>query len=68
MFESLGQYDEAQEYLQKAIAIKTKIGDRKGEASCYRNLGAMFLSLGQYDKAQEYLQKALIIRTEIGDR
>ena len=48
--------------------MKTEIGDRKGEASCYGNLGTMFKSLGQFDKVQEHLQKALVITTEIGDR
>ena len=68
MFLSLGQYEKAKEYLQRAFVITTEIGDREGEASCYGNLGTVFLSLGQYDKAKEYLQKALVIRTEIGDR
>ena len=68
MFKSLGQYDKAEEYLQKALVITTEIGDRKGEASCYVNLGTVFRSLDQYDKAKEYLQKALVIGTEIGDR
>ena len=68
MFQSLGQYDNAKDYLQKALIITTEIGDRKGEASWYGNLGTVFQSLGQYDKAKEYLEKALIITTEIGDR
>ena len=68
MFRSLGQYDKAEEYHQKALVIRTEIGDRQGEASCYGSLGAVFASLDQYDKAEEYLQKALVIRTEIGDR
>ena len=68
MFQSLGQYDKAKEYLKKALAIRTKIGDREGEATDYGNLGTVLHSLGQYDKAKEYLQKALVIRTEIGDR
>ena len=68
MFQSLGQYDKAKEYLEKALIITTEIGDRKGEASWYGNLGTVFQSLGQYDKAKEYFYKALIITTEIGDR
>ncbi|XP_066030021.1 G-protein-signaling modulator 1-like [Pocillopora verrucosa] len=68
LFESLGQYDKAEEYLQRALVIKTEIGDRNGKATCYGNLGTVFHSLGQYAKAREYLQKALVIRTEIGDR
>ena len=59
MFHSLGQYDKAREYHQKALVIKTEIGDRKGEATCYGILGVVFCSLGQYDKAKEYHQKAL---------
>ena len=67
MFQSLRQYDKAIEYLQKALIIRTEIGDRKGEATDYGNLGTVFQSLGQYDKAKEYLQKALVIKSEIGD-
>ena len=68
MFESLGHYDKAKEYLQKALAITTEIGDRRGEGICYVNLGTVLQSLGQYDKAKEYYQKALVILTETGDR
>ena len=65
MFQFCGQYDTAKEYLQKALVITTEIGDRKGGATDYGNLGTVFHSLGQYDKVKEYLQKALAIRTEI---
>ena len=56
------------EYLQKALAIETAIGDRNGEGSCYDNLGTVFHSLGQYDEAKEYFQEALLITTEIDNR
>ena len=68
MFLSLEQYNNAKEYLQKALVIRTEIGDREGEGADYGNLGAVFQSLGHNDKAKEYFQKALVIRTEIGDR
>ena len=68
MFRLLGQYDKAKEYLQKALVIATEIGDRKGEATDYGNLGTVFQSLGEYDEAKEYLQKALDMTTEIDDR
>ena len=68
MFQSLGEYDKAKEYLHKALVITTEIGDRNGEGSCYANLGNVFQSLGEYDKAKQYLYKALVITTEIGDR
>ena len=68
MFKSIGNYAQAQEYHEKALAIRLEIGDRKGEAADYGNLGTVFQSLGYYNKAQEYYQKALSIRLEIGDK
>ena len=58
MLQSLRHYDNAKEYIQKALVISTEIGDRKGEADDYGCLGAVFRSLGQYEKAKENLQKA----------
>ena len=68
MFQSLGQYDKAEEYLEKALAIKIQIADKDGEATLYGNLGTVFISIGQYDKFEEYLEKALAIKIQIGDK
>ncbi|CAH3163816.1 unnamed protein product [Porites lobata] len=68
VFQSVGEYAKAEEYLHKALTINTEIGNKDGEASCYANLGAVFLHVGEYSKAEEYLHKALTINTEIGDR
>ena len=68
MFQSIGNYAQAQEYHEKALAIRLEIGDRKGEAADYGNLGTVFKSIGNYAQAQEYHEKALAIRLEIGDR
>ena len=64
----LFKYVEAEKLYEKAISITREIGDRKGEAAAYGNLGVVFLSLGKYDKAKEYLWKALAITIEIRDR
>ena len=45
-----------------------EIGDRKGEAAEYVNLGILFYSRGEYKKAKEHEGKALKIRKKIGDR
>ena len=45
---SVGQYTKAEEYLQKALVIRKEIGDKKGEAADYGNLGTVFQSVGQY--------------------
>ncbi|CAH3187091.1 unnamed protein product, partial [Porites evermanni] len=68
VFQSVGEYAKAEEYLHKALTINTEIGDRKGVASCYRNLGAVFQSVGEYAKAEEYLYKGLTMETEIGNK
>ena len=68
VFQSLGQYHKAREYLEKALAITIEIGRKEEEASWYGNLGTVFRSLGQYDKAKEYIEKALAISIQIGDK
>ena len=67
MLISLGEYDKAKEYLEKALATEKEICDKQGDASSYGNLGTVFQSVGIYDKAKEYLEKALPIKKEIGD-
>ena len=68
MFDSLGEYQNAKEYHEKALAIAIEIGDRRGEGTTYGNLGNVFYSLGECQNAKEYHEKALAIAIEIGDR
>ena len=68
MFQSLGKYEKTRGYLEKALVIQIKIGDRNGEATSYWNLGIVFKSLGNYDKAREYMEEAFAIQIEISDR
>ena len=68
MFDSLGEYQNAKEYHEEALAIKIEIGDRGGEGRTYGNLGSVFHSLGEYQNAKEYYEKALAIAIETGDR
>ena len=59
MFQSLGEYVKARDYLEKALAIRIQIRDKQGEAS-----STVFQSLGEYDKAKDYLEKALAINRD----
>ena len=68
MFQSVGEYAKAEEYLHKALTIMTEISDRNKEASCYGNLGALFLHVEVYGKAEENRHTALTTNTEIGDK
>ena len=65
VFISLGEYNKAKEYLEKALAIKTRIVDKQGEAAIYSNLGTVFMLLREYDKAKEYLEKTLVTKKEL---
>ena len=64
MFETLGEYQKAKEYHEKALAIRMEIGDRKGEGADHGNLGVVFYLLGKYRKAKEHHEKALAIRKD----
>ena len=68
VYTSVGEYDEAREHLDKALAIKKEISDRNGEADCYMRFGTMHLSVDEYGNAREHFEKSLEIRKEIGDR
>ena len=56
------------EYMKKALKTRKEIGDTKGEAAAYRNLGTVFHFLCEYENAKEYTEKALAITKEISDR
>ena len=68
MFQSLGRYDKAKEYLQMALVIRTEIGDKEGEAADLTNLGVVSRNVGDYEASKVYLEKALSISRDIGDR
>ncbi|MDP2046730.1 MAG: CHAT domain-containing tetratricopeptide repeat protein, partial [Deltaproteobacteria bacterium] len=65
---SLGQYDQAREYGEQALAIERKIKNRSGQGSDLNNLGIIYRHLGQYDRAREALEEGLKIAHETGRR
>ena len=42
MFQSLGEYIKAKEYIEKALVISIEIGHREGEATWYVNFAVSF--------------------------
>ena len=68
IYEKQYNFVEAGKLYEKAIKIMREIGERRGEAAAYENLGAVFSSLSEYDRARENFGKALAITIEIGDR
>ena len=68
MFRSLGQYEKAKENLQKALVIRTEIGNKEGEAADLANLGTLFRAVGNYEASEVCLEKALSIFRDIGNK
>ena len=70
VFQSLCEYQRANENYAKALAINMEIGDRARVvlAIVYGNIGTVLKSNGEYHKAKEYYEKALAINMEIGNR
>ena len=64
----LGETRKAIGYLERALNISRKIGDRRGEGADLGNLGNAYAGLGETRKAIEYHEQALAISREIGDR
>ena len=68
MYDAVGEYEKASDYLEKSMAVSRKIGDRCKLAVSYSNLGSIFCRLGKYGRSNEYNKKALLIFTDIGER
>ncbi|MFQ9515828.1 MAG: tetratricopeptide repeat protein [Eubacterium sp.] len=62
LYQEMGHFEKAVEYLKKALSIIEKIEGAEIEvATTYSNLAASLLELGQTDQAIAYLEKALDI-------
>ncbi len=63
-----GDYAAAHTYYQDSLAIRKKLGDHSGIATCLNNLGSLAHWQGDYAAARKYYQDSLAIRKELGDR
>jgi tetratricopeptide (TPR) repeat protein len=63
----LGDYDQAQKYLDAALAIFRAINNRWEEVNVWNSLGIFYQELGNLSKAETCLQQGLILAREIGD-
>jgi len=61
-------YVKAREAFERALLVSTEIGDRRTEAACYGNIGAVYQLVGEYSKAKEHLEESLALHKDIGDR
>jgi CHAT domain-containing protein/tetratricopeptide (TPR) repeat protein len=68
IYGSIGEYGQALEYSQQALAINREARDRLWEGRTLNSLGGTYYYLGQYSKALDFYQQALAISREIGNR
>ncbi|MCE3278529.1 MAG: hypothetical protein K0S44_720 [Bacteroidetes bacterium] len=52
----------------KAVKIREEIGDKKGLASSFNNIGIIYDDKGDFSKALEYQLKSVAIKQESGDK
>ena len=55
-------------YFNKSLEGKKEIGDKRGVALCYNNIGTVNRMLGKYETAIENYQTALDLGMEIGEK
>lgn len=68
LYDLFCDYPKALEFMQKALAIHTELGNKEGIAINLTNIGGVYWCLSDYPKSFEYFQKSLAICEEIGDK
>ena len=65
---ALGRMQQAREYIERALRIYEKEGDRVDESWSLNHLGRVYSQIGNKEQAREYYEQALRICQEEGDR
>lgn len=68
VYTALGETAEAQHRLERSLALKEKVGDKKGQAETCILLGTLFTKEGQLERALHYLHRARETAEGIGSR
>jgi len=63
-----GEYAQAQEPLNKGLALAQELGDKRGIAGSFNNLENMALSQGDYAAAWAYYEESLTLYREMGNK
>ncbi|MCX8172982.1 MAG: tetratricopeptide repeat protein [Thermoplasmata archaeon] len=62
-----GEFEKALEYSQKSLALFEKLGDTRGIAYAYGDIGNIYSNKGEYEKALEFYQRSLLLWEKCGD-
>jgi predicted ATPase/transcriptional regulator with XRE-family HTH domain len=68
LLSALGNFDEAFETCERAIALQSEIGDEAALGATLTSLGIILQFRGEYDRAQEVHEQSLAIRRRAGDQ
>ncbi len=60
-------FNAAQQYIQKSLAINQAVGDLKGVADGYNNLALIAMEEQQFEDATDFLNESLKVVKQIGD-
>jgi tetratricopeptide (TPR) repeat protein/DNA-binding SARP family transcriptional activator len=63
----LGRWEDALDYLRRALVVHEEVGDRNEQAITLRVIGMVLGQHGRYAKAIEYLRQALALARELGN-
>ncbi|MCR4403752.1 MAG: tetratricopeptide repeat protein [Candidatus Acetothermia bacterium] len=64
---SQGEFQEARIEAEKELAIRIKLGDKRGEALCLRCLTAVCTHIADYPSALEHCKRSMEVFRELGD-
>jgi CHAT domain-containing protein/tetratricopeptide (TPR) repeat protein len=68
VYNSLGEWRKALDFLTQALPLLRAVGDRREEATTLTNIGSVYDSLGEKQKALEFFTQSLPPLRAIGDR
>ncbi len=60
-------FDAAEEWYRKSLEIEERLGNERGTASTYHQLGTVAGKRGDFDAAEEWSRKSLEIKERLGD-
>jgi non-specific serine/threonine protein kinase len=62
-----GEYETARAHCEEALPIFQQLGDRRGIATSFNELGVIAQYQGEYAAARQLLEQSLAIKRELGD-
>lgn len=63
-----GEYDQALAQYDKALALMSESGNKRGVSTCYLNMGQVYAEKGNYQDAITYMLKGIKVKEELGEK